>query len=230
MSWSKPIVLPSIRTVCFLLSGQCATAHASALAPVPMMTLPFFAQKVDCYFLSYACHLTQIWDACEASCKLPMAKANMLLLALQWSSFTMSCHHLLIRKGFSECTSILSGVEIALMDPSLHGLSCAAGILDLRHWDATLGLDGVGLRLIWHRNLSHMEHTPSARPRDTDSDLTLFVFSPVPERSHLLPHTSNCRPELIILDPEHQLCSNSKAWRIHFLIKWPLLNTFQFVS
>lgn len=167
MSWSKPVVLPSIRPVCFSLSGQCTTAHASALAPVPMMTLPFFAQKVDCYFLSYAYNLTQIWDACETSCKLPMAKANTPILALQWYSFTVSCPHLLIRKGFLVCTSVLSGVEIALMDRSLHGFSCAAGILDLHHWDATLGLDRVGLTLIWHRNWSCMEHTPSARAQDT---------------------------------------------------------------
>lgn len=167
------------------------------------MTLPFFAQKVDCYFLSYAYNLTQIWDACETSCKLPMAKANTLILALQWSSFTVSCPHLLIRKGFLECTSVLSGVEIALRDQILHGFSCAAGILDLHHRDATLGLDRVGLTLIWHRNWSHMEHTPSARPQDTDSDLRPFAFSPIPERSHVLPHTSNCWPELMILAPEH---------------------------
>lgn len=93
MSWPKPIVLPSVRSVCFLLSGWY-TAHASALAPVPSMTLPFLPHQVDHYFLSYAWHLTQIWDACEASCKLPMAKANRPLLPLQWSSPTMCCPYL----------------------------------------------------------------------------------------------------------------------------------------
>lgn len=72
--WWKPNVLLSVNTLCFLLTRLC-TAHTIDLAPVTRMTLPFFAWQVDHNFLSYyAWHLTQIWDAFDASYKLPMAK------------------------------------------------------------------------------------------------------------------------------------------------------------
>lgn len=155
-----------------------------------------------------------------------MAKANRLLSALQWSS-TMCCPSLLFKKGLLGCMSALLGVEIVLTDQAIHGISCAAGILDLHHWDAPLGLDGVGLRLIWHGNLIYVEDTSSARPQDRQ------LLSPFPLHPYLkgpmFYHMPQTADELMILAPEHQLCSKSKAWRIPFLVRWPLLNTFQFV-
>lgn len=153
------------------------TADASGLAPVRRMALPFSAQQVDHYFLSNAQHLTQIWDTHEASCKLPMAKANKPFLALQWSSPTMCRPYLPISKGLLECTSALRGVEIALMGQALHGLSCTAGIFDLHHWDATLGLDGVGVWLIWHGNLSHVEDPISKTSGHRQWLQALFLFT-----------------------------------------------------
>jgi len=65
-SFTRPIVLPSVRSVCLLLSGRY-TARESAPAAAPGSILPFFAQQVDHSFLSYAWHLTEIWDTCETA-------------------------------------------------------------------------------------------------------------------------------------------------------------------
>lgn len=213
-----------------LCLDHCTAPHASALAPVPRMALPWFAQQVDCYFLNCAWHLTQIWNICGASCNLPMAKAKRLFLALQWASPTTCCPYFVIRCRLLECMSALSGVQIALMDQALRGLSCATGIVSLSQWNVTLGLDGLGVWLIGQRNLSHGEDTPSGTPEDTDSDFSSFFSSSIPERLYVLHHASNSWEGVVILAPEHLLCSKSKAWTTYFLIRWPLLNTFQFVS
>jgi len=46
------------------------------------MTMPFFAWQVGHYFLCYAWHLTQVWNAFDVSYKLAVAKTNRLLLVL----------------------------------------------------------------------------------------------------------------------------------------------------
>lgn len=109
-----------MRTRSNLALDHCTAPHASALAPVPRMTLALFAQQVDHYFLNYPWHLTQIQNICGASCNLPMAKANRPFLALQWSSPTTCCPYLLIKYSLLVCMSALSGVQAALMNQALH--------------------------------------------------------------------------------------------------------------
>lgn len=168
-------------------------------------------------FLNYAWHLTQIgqiWNIDCILCNLPMAKANRPFLALQWSSPTTCCPCFLIRNGLVGCMSALSGVQIAPMDQTLRNLSYASGILD--------PVSGLSWSC-WSRSVAYLAREPKPcgkhpirNSKDADSDFRTFFSSPIPERLYVLLLASNCWLEVMILAPEHQLCSKSKAWRMHF--------------
>lgn len=97
------------------------------------------------------------------------------------------------------------------MDQALHSFSCPTGILDLSQWDATLGLDGVGVWLIWQGNLTVWKTPHQELLRTQTVTLGPFYLHPYLK---VVCSTSCLKllKEVMILGPEHQLCNKSKAW------------------